>query len=70
MPEPAASSNELALEAADRLESALERLFALLEARFSQVEQDMVPRAEVEALSARLDETLERLKAALAEQGE
>lgn len=70
MPEPTASSNELALEAADRLESALERLFALLEARFSSVEQDMVPRAEVEALSARLDETLERLKAALAEQGE
>lgn len=70
MSEPAASSNELALEAADRLESALERLFALLESRFSQVEQDMVPRAEVEALSARLDDTLERLKAALAEQGE
>jgi hypothetical protein len=70
MPEPAASSNELALAAADRLEAALERLFALLEARFSEVEQDMVPRAEVEALSARLDETLERLKAALAEQGE
>ena len=70
MPEPAASSNELALEAADRLESALERLFALLEARFASVEEDMVPRAEVEALSARLDETLERLKAALAEQGD
>ena len=70
MPEPAASSNELALAAADRLEAALERLFALLEARFSEVEQDMVPRAEVEELSARLDETLERLKAALAEQGE
>jgi hypothetical protein len=70
MPEPAASSNELALAAADRLEAALERLFALLEARFSEVEQDMVPRAEVEALSLRLDETLERLRAALAEQGE
>ncbi|HZH47816.1 MAG TPA: hypothetical protein VEY31_14380 [Roseococcus sp.] len=70
MPEPAASSNELALAAADRLEAALEHLFALLEARFSEVEQDMVPRAEVEALSLRLDETLERLRAALAEQGE
>lgn len=60
----------MALEAADRLEAALERLFALLERRFAEVDRDMVPRAEVEALSARLDETLERLRATLAEQGE
>ena len=60
----------MALAAADRLDAALERLFALLETRFAEVERDMVPRAEVAALSARLDETLERLRATLAEQGE
>ena len=69
MPETAPSSpDDPAMQALDRLEAALEALFDGLEARFARMEEERVPRAEVEALSRRLDETLERLKAALAEQ--
>jgi len=57
----------LALAAAERLEAALERLLAAIEAR-EALARDMVPRAEVEALSARLDDALARLRAAVAEQ--
>jgi len=64
----------LALAAAERLEAALERLLAAIERReaerqlaYREMQGDMVPRAEVEALSARLDEALARLREALAE---
>ncbi len=59
------------LAAAERLEAALERLLAAIEAREAAREaptRDMVPRAEVEALSARLDDALARLRLAMAEQ--
>jgi hypothetical protein len=60
-----------AIAAAERLELAIERLVAALgareAAREAAIEAEMVPRAEVEALSARLDEALARLRAALAE---
>ena len=70
MSDASPSSPDPALAAIDRLESALERLFDLLEARFARMEQERVPRAEVEELSRRLDEALERLKATMAEPGE
>ena len=62
--------------AATRLEAAIERLAAsLARPRAPQdmlrpgAAADMVPRAEVEALTLRLEATIARLKAALAEQG-
>ena len=61
--------NDITLRAADRLEAALERLAVVLEARLAApppaaaaMPEDMVPRAEVERLSARLDEALGRLR--------
>ena len=53
-----------------RLEAAVERLAeALSRPRpATAAPADMVPRAEVEALTARLETTIARLKAALAEQ--
>ncbi|MCW8087258.1 hypothetical protein [Sabulicella glaciei] len=69
-PSSSSAPSDPALEAVDRLETALERLFDLLEARFAHLEEERVPRSEVEALSRRLDETLEKLKAAMADQGE
>lgn len=67
----------LALAAAERLEAALDRLLdaiaareAAREAALREMRDDMVPRAEVEALSARLDDALARLRAAMAEQGQ
>lgn len=58
--------------AAERLEAAVERLAGALEAwraaRLRQAEAEgMVPRAELEALSAQLDDTLVRLRGALDE---
>lgn len=52
--------------AAARLEAAVERLAGAL-AR-PRVPADAVPRAEVEALTQRLEATIARLKAALREQ--
>lgn len=63
-------SNDITLRAADRLEAALERLAAALEARLAMPPPeaaDMVPRAEVAQLSAKLDAALERLRAVLGE---
>jgi len=67
--------NDLNLRAADRLEAALERLALVLEARLAApppsatpiVPADMVPRAEVERISARLDVALGRLRMLLGE---
>ncbi|TCH99761.1 hypothetical protein EJV46_03565 [Roseococcus sp. SYP-B2431] len=74
------SSNDITLLAAERLEAALERLAEALEARFAAMPEpapapppvgpgtapgDMVPRAEVERLAARLDEALARLRTLL-----
>ncbi len=80
--EHALDSNDITLRAADRLEAALERLAFALEARLdapapapaqaSPVHhpvKDMVPRAEVVQLSARLDAALERLRALMGEDG-
>lgn len=58
--------------AAERLEAAVERLAGALEAwraaRLRTAEESgTVPRAELEALSAQLDETLVRLRGALDE---
>lgn len=66
------AETDITLLAAERLEAAVERLVAALEERLTApatapVPPDMVPRAEVEALAARLDETLARLRAALDE---
>lgn len=99
-------SNDITLLAAERLETALERLAAALEARFAAEEEaalqrmeqdavrllvdqeaarllaameappaeaapmpdDMVPRAEVERLTARLDEALARLRTLLGDE--
>ena len=65
-------SNDITLHAADRLEAALERLALVLQARLAapppaaapmiELPADMVPRAEVERISARLDEALGRLR--------
>lgn len=79
------SSDDITLLAAERLEAALERLAEALEARFAAMSEpaalpaepapadmalpDMVPRAEVERLAARLDEALARLRALLGEDG-
>ena len=68
--------NDITLRAADRLEAALERLALVLEARLAapalvaastagpiaELPADMVPRAEVERISVRLDEALGRLR--------
>lgn len=54
---------DITLLAAARLEAAVERLAQALAARVA----DGVPREEVAALAARLDETLARLRAALDE---
>jgi hypothetical protein len=77
-------SNDITLRAADRLEAALERLALALEARLAApppaaqgaaggaaggAAEDMVPRAEVAVLSARLDAALERLRALMGEDG-
>jgi hypothetical protein len=68
------AETDITLLAAERLEAAVERLIAAVEERLTApaprpapVPPDMVPRAEVEALAARLDETLARLRAALDE---
>ncbi len=68
-------TTSLALAAAERLEAALDRLLDAIEAREAARDaareallRDMVPRAEVETLSARLDDALARLRAALHEQ--
>ena len=63
----APSSPDPALAALDRLEAALETLFDRIEARFARLEDERVPRAEVEDLSRRLDEALARLKLAMTE---
>ena len=76
------SSNDITLLAAERLETALERLAGALEARFAAMPEpalapevpaapisgDMVPRAEVERLAARLDEALSRLRTLLGDE--
>jgi hypothetical protein len=55
--------------AAARLESAVERLAeALTRPRSVAEEGDTVPRAEVAAMAERLDATIARLRAALAEE--
>ena len=63
--------NDITLHAADRLEAALERLAVALEARLAapmaEMPADMVPRAEVDRISARLDEALARLRLLLGE---
>ncbi len=66
------------LLAAERLEAAVERLAAALDAwRTARAREaraqvaatgDMVPRDELDALSAQLDDTLVRLRSALDEQ--
>lgn len=50
-----------------RLEAALDRLAEALSRWRAEQGEEGVPRAEVAALSARLDETLSRLRAALEE---
>jgi len=69
--------NDLTLIAMDRLEAALEHLALVLQARLAaslppaaatvEPPADMVPRAEVERISARLDEALGRLRMLLGE---
>jgi len=66
--------NDITLRAADRLEAALERLAAAIDLRMAELRDasaatssDMVPRAEVERLTARLDEALARLRTILGE---
>ncbi len=69
--------NDLTLIAMDRLEAALEHLALVLQARLAASlppaaatvgpPADMVPRAEVERISARLDEALGRLRMLLGE---
>lgn len=60
------------MQAAARLETAVERLAVALQARLSRPEADdalepadLVPRAEVAALAERLEATVARLRAAL-----
>ena len=70
--EKALDPNDITLRAADRLEAALERLALALEVRLAAPPlppgtEDMVPRAEVERHSARLDEALGRLRTLLGE---
>jgi hypothetical protein len=55
-----------------RLEAALDRLGRAVEARRAAtppIEGDMVPKAAVAALAARLDATIARLRANLEDQG-
>jgi len=64
------AGNDINLLAAARLEAAVERLAAALDAarassRRRATDDDAVPKAEVEALAAKLDETLARLRSAL-----
>lgn len=64
------AGNDIHLLAAARLEAAVERLAAALDAtrassRHQAAAEDAVPKAEVEALAARLDDTLARLRSAL-----
>lgn len=70
------AAKDMNMLAAERLEAAVERLAGALEAwraaRLRQAEADAqaggtVPRAELEALSAQLDDTLVRLRGALDE---
>lgn len=61
------AQHDITLLAAERLEAAVERLARALASWRPPPPADMVPRAEVEALAARLDETLARLRAALDE---
>lgn len=72
--ECALDPNDITLHAADRLEAALERLAAALDLRMAELragrdgtQEDMVPRAEVDRLSARLDDALARLRSILGE---
>ena len=61
-----------ALQAAQRLELAVEKLAVAIERRFEQLRAaaaiaaaDSVPRAEVLALSARLDQAMNQLRGAM-----
>ncbi len=61
-----------ALQAAQRLELAVEKLAVAIERRFEQMRAaaaaaaaDSVPRAEVLALSARLDQAMNQLRGAM-----
>lgn len=61
-----------ALQAAQRLELAVEKLAIALERRIAQIQSaaataaaDSVPRAEVLALSARLDQAMNQLRGAM-----
>ena len=61
-----------ALQAAQRLELAVERLAVAIEKRIGQIQAaaiaaaaDSVPRAEVLALSARLDQAMNQLRGAM-----
>ena len=63
------------LQAAARLETAVERLAAALSARLARSpgpaalgEGEMVPRAEVAAIATRLDATIARLRAVMQEE--
>ena len=66
-----ATRDPVALAAA-RLEAAVEKLAESLTQSLARVRQDtaedMVPRAEVQALADRLDATITRLRAAVAEE--
>ncbi len=72
------AAKDMNLLASERLESAVERLATALDgwraARARELQAlrastaDMVPREELEALSAQLDDTLVRLRGALDEQ--
>jgi hypothetical protein len=71
------AAKDITLVAAERLETAVERLASALQgwrsARLREQAQhaaagDTVPQAELEALSAQLDETLIRLRGTLDEQ--
>lgn len=70
------AEDDITLRAAERLEAAVERLILAIEERLTapappapgataSTPAEMVPRAELEALAERLDETLARLRAAL-----
>ena len=71
MSEDAGKADPL-MQAAARLEAAVERLAealgAALAERAARGAADMVPRAEVAALADRLDTTINRLRGALAEE--
>jgi hypothetical protein len=68
------AEDDTTLRAAERLEAAVERLILAIEERLTAPAPPapgapppagMAPRAELEALAQRLDETLARLRAAL-----